>query len=526
MTPSGVPLLEAQGIRKSFGAVRALAGVDFAVQPGEVHALLGENGAGKSTLMNILFGLYRPDSGRLLRDGKLVVFHSPRDAMAAGIGMVHQHFTLVPTFTVAENLALGRTKGIYQPQKAAKEVEDLCQRVGLTVDPNKRVGEMSVGLQQRVEILKALSRDAQVLILDEPTGVLAPQEVDELFTLVRRLAEGGAGIIFITHKLAEVVRLADRVTVLRRGECVLTGPASDYTASELARAMVGADLPPLPTDARDEIKSEPTLSVVLSVKNLSVHDDSGRLRVKEATFDLREGEVLGVAGVEGSGQNELAEALTGLRVPMSGSIVATGHNETARTLSKGRPEEYLAAGGAHIPEDRRRTGLVLEMPIWENLILESHRRPPLKRGIRLNRKAAVNQSEQQIEEYEIRATSPFVRVGTLSGGNQQKVVLARELSRDPRILVAVHPTRGLDVRATAYVCQKIWEHTSRGGAALLISSELDELASLSDRIGVMHDGRWVAELPPSVSREELGLWMTRGALSGQGDAPPQRSISD
>lgn len=534
------PALEAQKIEKRFGAVRALKGVDLSLRPGEVHALLGENGAGKSTLMNILFGLIVPDGGTLLRDGQPMQFRSPQDAMAAGIGMVHQHFTLVPPFTVAENLSLGRTPGLFNSRNAAERVTQLCERVGLQVNPNARVGDLSVGEQQRVEILKALARDAEVLILDEPTGVLAPQEIDDLLALVRRLADGGTAIVFITHKLAEVTRIADRITVLRGGERTLEGDAKQFSLSDLARAMVGEERPANPqskqtaTPHSSILLSETGLDlessdnplppstsseIVLQVENVSVVNDRRETRVRNVTFDLREGEVLGIAGVEGSGQSELAEAVTGLQPLRSGSIRLIAIEGNERDLSLSSPANYIDAGGAHIPEDRRRTGLALSMPIWENLILESHRRPPIRRGIWLDRALARRQSEEAVQEYEVRTPSIDVKASALSGGNQQKIVVAREMGRQPRLLVAVNPTRGLDIRAMAYVHSKIQEHREAGGATLLISSELDEILALSDRIAVMHNGQIVAFLPPDASREVIGLWMTRGAVSPASSAP-------
>ncbi|MBW3621790.1 MAG: ABC transporter ATP-binding protein [Armatimonadetes bacterium] len=512
------PVLEARGIAKEFGGVPALKGVDLALHPGEVHALLGENGAGKSTLMNVLYGLLLPDGGEVLWEGRPTRFGSPRDAMDAGIGMVHQHFTLVPTFTVAENLSLGRAGRLYRRKEAETQADALCQRVGLPVDPRARVGELSVGLQQRVEILKALSRNARVLILDEPTGVLAPQEVEGLLALMRRLAGEGMAVVFITHKLAEVERVADRITVLRRGERVLSGDASGYTAPEIARAMVGADLPS--SQGRRGVP-EGNRERILSVEGLTIRDERGRERVREVSYEIHAGEVLGVAGVEGNGQSDLAEAVTGLRPAATGRVKIAGLTMDAVFMS---PAAFIEAGGAHIPEDRRRTGLALEMPIWENLILESHRRPPVRRGVWLDRREARREGETAVADYEIRTPSIDVKAGRLSGGNQQKVVIAREMGRRPRLLVAVNPTRGLDVRAAAYVHEKIWEHRATGGAVLLISTELDELYALSDRIAVMHRGEMVADLPPNVLREELGLWMTRG--SGPEDSPEPSLATD
>lgn len=504
-----------RGLSKSFGRVQALRHVDLALRPGEVHALLGENGAGKSTLMHLLYGLFPPDEGELLLDGRAIPLRSPREAREAGIGMVHQHFTLTPKLTVAENLALGQRSVFYRAREAEGRVSALCQRVGFDVDPCSPVERLSVGQQQRVEILKALSLPTRLLILDEPTAVLAPQEIDGLLALMRRLADEGIAVVFITHKLAEVERIADRITVLRRGERVLSGQALEFSASAIAQAMIGTDSPSDYANGETDSLPEPR-PVLLSVNSLSVRDETGRSRVEDVSFEIRAGEVLGIAGVEGNGQAELAEAITGLLPHASGEIVLQDGVTDSTFPVKSRPVDFLDAGGAHIPEDRRHTGLALEMPIWENLILESHRRPPIRRGIRLDLRRARQESRTLVREYEVRASSVESMAGTLSGGNQQKLVIAREMDRKPRLLVAVNPTRGLDVRSTAYVAQKIREHRAGGGATLLISSELDELYALSDRIAVMHDGRIVAIVPPTTSREEVGLWMTRGSLD---DAP-------
>jgi simple sugar transport system ATP-binding protein len=520
------PLLEARGIRKRYGSLQALAGVDLILRPGTVHAVLGENGAGKSTLMNVLFGLVQPDSGELLRSGRPVTFLSPRDAMAAGVGMVHQHFTLVPAFTVAENLSLGRVAGRYRPKDAAERIRELSAKVGLEVDPNAVVANLSVGMQQRVEILKSLARNAEILILDEPTGALTPQEIDELMELIRRLASGGAAVAFITHKLAEVERTANEITVLRAGRRVLTGDAKNFTMADLAQAMVGTS----GDSGRKETGETHALSeaneasavrrAVLTVEDARVRGETGVWRVNGASFVLREGEILGIAGVEGSGQTELAEAITGLR-PATGTIRFEPHPGVSRDLTRGNPDIFLRDGGAHVPEDRRRTGLILDMPIWENLILQSHSQPPLRRGVWLNRKLARSLSEAAMKEYEIRAPSIDAPARSLSGGNQQKIVIAREMMRNPRLLVAVNPTRGLDIRTTAYVHRKILENRENGGATLLISSELDEIMALSDRIAVMHAGKIVADLPKTATREEIGWKMTRGATSAD-DAPSAR----
>ena len=498
-----VASLEALGINKRFGTVTALSGVDLTLRPGEVHALLGENGAGKSTLMNVLYGLIAPDRGGIRIAGRPVRFASPRDSMAAGIGMVHQHFALVPTLTVAENLSLGRTQGIYRRREAEERVLKLAERAGLPIDPGALVGDLTVGMQQRVEILKALSRDARILILDEPTGVLAPHEIDELLAMMRRLADGGAAVVFITHKLDEVRRSADWITVLRRGEGVASGRADEFTPEALGAAMVGPGETAVDAGVTSRHPGK-TAADRLVVELLVVAGPRSARAVDDLSLSVAGGEILGVAGVEGSGQVELVEAITGLRPWAAGSITVAGQSPTT-------PAEYIDAGGAHIPEDRRRTGLILTMSIWENLILESHRRPPIAWRFWLDRRSARRSAEAIVDRFDVRTSSIDAPASTLSGGNQQTVVIGRELSRDPRVVVAVNPTRGLDFRSTAYVQQTLRRRRDDGGAILLVSSELDEVISLSDRIAVMFRGRIVAIVPPTCPRAEIGLLMTQGA---------------
>ncbi len=494
--PVSSDLLSARGISKRFGPVQALSQVNFTLKEGEIHALLGENGAGKTTLMNILYGLYQPDSGNIFLRGQPVRFSSPASAVRSGIGMVHQHFTLVPSLTIAENLSLGTERGRYRPQKIAQRLQNLASQLQMEIDPFVRVGTLSVGMQQRVEILKALYQGAQILILDEPTSVLGPLQVQELFHLLRRLKGQGTSIIFITHKLPEVFELADRVTVLRRGQVVLSASLTEVTPSLLARAMVGEEVFP---PRREPVgKGE----VILRVQKLSAPLEGQKRAFTDVSFEIRGGEVLGIIGVEGSGQSELAEVITGLRPAGSGTLLLYG-----QPLSFFSPSSFISGGGAHIPEDRQRTGLILAFSVLENLILVSHAWPPFRKGIRLDWRVAEDYARRLVKEYDIRSPSIYTPVSALSGGNQQKVVVAREFSRNPSLLVAVNPTRGLDVRAAKYIHQKILEHRLRGGATILISSDLEEVLQLSDRIGVMYEGRLLDIVPPETPRERLGLLM-------------------
>lgn len=494
--PISSDLLSAQGISKRFGLVQALSQVNFTLREGEIHALLGENGAGKTTLMNIFYGLYPPDAGGIFLRGQPVHFSSPASAVRSGIGMVHQHFTLVPSLTVAENLSLGTERGRYRPQKVAQRLQTLASQLQMEMDPFVEVGTLSVGMQQRVEILKALYQGAQILILDEPTSVLGPLQVQELFHLLRRLKSQGTSIIFITHKLPEVFEIADRVTVLRRGQVVLTASLAEVTPPLLARAMVGEEIP---SPRREPLEKG---KVIFRVQKLSAPLEGQKRAFTNVSFEIREGEILGIIGVEGSGQSELAEVITGLRPAGSGTLFLYG-----QPLSFSSPSSFISRGGAHIPEDRQRTGLVLAFSVLENLILVSHAWPPFRRGIRLNWRVAEDYSRRLVREYDIRTPSIFTPASALSGGNQQKVVVAREFSRNPSLLVAVNPTRGLDIRATEYIRQKILEHRRRGGATLLISSDLEEVLQLSDRIGVMYEGRLLDIVPSETPREKLGLLM-------------------
>ena len=447
-------VLEMRGIRKEFPGVVANDNINLDIRQGEVHALLGENGAGKSTLMNILYGLYRPDEGEILLHGKPITFSSARDAIQAGIGMVHQHFMLIPVMTVAENIVLGvepREHLLLDERGAEKRVRDLSERFGLVVDPTALVGEITVGQEQRVEILKALYRGADVLILDEPTAVLTPQESKELFAIVNSLKENGRSIIFISHKLNEVLEIADRITVLRRGKTIETVPREGATEESLARAMVGrevllrVDRPPAnPGD------------VLLTVENLHARDDRGIEKVRGVSFDVRAGEIVGIAGVDGNGQTELIEAITGLRKVDSGRILVAGRplkNADARTM--------LDAGVGHIPEDRQRRGLVLEFSIAENIALHDYAKPPAARLGWLFPRRLIERAGRLIKAYDVRGGGPLTRAGGLSGGNQQKVVVAREIERDPKVLIAAQPTRGLDVGAIEYLHRQLVDRARR-----------------------------------------------------------------
>jgi ABC-type uncharacterized transport system ATPase subunit len=499
------PALELRGITKRFPGVVANDRIDFDLQPGEVHALLGENGAGKSTLMNVLYGLYRPDEGEIRIGGQPVTMHSPKDAIERGIGMVHQHFMLIPVMTVAENIVLGtepRREGVLLDLSAAeRRVRELSEQYGLNVDPQARIRDISVGRQQRVEILKALYRGADILILDEPTAVLTPQEATELFGVLRSLTEQGLSIIFISHKLNEVLTISDRITVLRRGQKVETLATAGATEASLARLMVGrevllrVDKPPADTG-----------ETLLEIKNLSVVDDRGLEAVRDVSLDVRAGEIVGIAGVDGNGQTELIDAITGLRRPASGTISVGG-----RDMTKANARKVLDEGMGHIPEDRQARGLVLEFTLTENLALEDYRSPPDSRWGWLFPRRLLARARRLLREFDVRGGGPTARASALSGGNQQKVVIAREVGRDPRVLVAAQPTRGLDVGAIEYVHRRLITVRDEHKAVLLVSLELEEILSLSDRILVLYEGRVVGEYGPDVSEEKLGVAMTGGS---------------
>jgi simple sugar transport system ATP-binding protein len=503
------PLLELRGITKRFPGVLANDHVNFDLRSGEVHALLGENGAGKSTLMNILYGLYTPDEGEVLLRGEQIVLGSTRVAIEQGIGMVHQHFMLIPVMTVAENIVLAteprRAGVLLDYDSARKRVRELSERYGLIVDPDARVDRITVGQQQRVEILKALYRGAEILILDEPTAVLTPQEAKELFEILESLRSQGKSIIFISHKLNEVLEVADRITTLRRGRVVDTIPAAGATEESLARMMVGREVL-LRVDKTPASPAGP----LLQVEDLTVIDDRGLETVRGVSFEVRAGEILGLAGVDANGQSELIDAIAGLRPAQSGRIVVDGHD-----LTGAKAKETLDAGIGHIPEDRHRRGLVLPFTLTENLALHAYRQAPNSQRGFLNLRAMTERARRLLKEFDVRGGTPTTPAGALSGGNQQKVVLAREIDGDPRVLIAAQPTRGLDVGAIEFVHGRLIEQRDAGRAILLVSLELEEILSLSDRILVIYEGRIVGEFPPTATEEELGFAMTGG---GRGEA--------
>jgi ABC-type uncharacterized transport system ATPase subunit len=500
--------LELQGITKRFGSLVANDHIDLVIEPGQIHALLGENGAGKTTLMNILYGLLHPDEGTILIDDQPVSFRSPGDAIKAGIGMVHQHFMLVPVFTVAENVTLGaeptRGLGLLDRRRARREVRELSERYGLNVDPDAYVEYLPVGTQQRVEIIKALRRDASVLILDEPTSVLTPGETEDLFRVIRELKAGGHSIVFISHKLKEVQAIADTITVIRRGRVVGERPPT-ATDAELAALMVGR--PVELTVSKDPARPGAT---VLDVRGLSAFDDHGQPALDDVSFEVKAGEILGVAGVQGNGQTELCEALIGLRPVTAGSVLLDGQD-----LIHATPRDRLRAGFGYVPEDRQEDGLVSDFSVAENLVLDVYDRPPFASGVALNLDAIGANARTLVNEYDVRTPSPAQRVGALSGGNQQKVIIAREMSRDLRLLLASQPTRGLDVGSIEFVHRRIVEERDRGVAVLIVSSELDEIYALADRIAVMYEGKIVAFRPPSVPVDELGMLMAGVGSDGQ-----------
>jgi ABC-type uncharacterized transport system ATPase subunit len=497
-------VLEMRGIRKEFPGVVANDEVSFEVRRGEVHALLGENGAGKSTLMNILYGLYRPDGGEIRLNGKPVSFSSAREAINAGIGMVHQHFMLIPVMTVAENVVLGtepvREGVLLDERAAARRVADMAKTFNFAVDPDALVEDISVGQQQRVEIMKALYRNADVLILDEPTAVLTPQEASDLFDILQTLRQEGMSIIFISHKLNEVLEIADRITVLRRGKTIETVARHGATEASLARAMVGRDVL-----LRVDKPPAAVGDVLLTVQDLHVRDDRGIEKVRGVSLDVRAGEIVGIAGVDGNGQSELIDALTGLQKIESGTVTIAG-----RQLSHASARAALDAGIGHIPEDRQRRGLVLEFSIAENIALHDYAKPPTARSGWLFPGRMVQRARTLIKEFDVRGGGPHTRAGGLSGGNQQKLVAAREIDRDPKVLIAAQPTRGLDVGAIEYLHRRLVAERDEGRAILLVSLELEEILSLSDRILVLFEGQIVGEHTGEVSEEMIGLEMLGG----------------
>jgi general nucleoside transport system ATP-binding protein len=500
--------LELRGITKRFGPVVANDGIDFDLRQGEVHALLGENGAGKSTLMSILYGLYSPDDGEIRVNGEPAEVDSPSKAIDLGIGMVHQHFMLVPVMTVTENIVLGeepRRGALLDVREGARRVKELSDRYGLAVDPNAYIEQVSVGMQQRVEILKTLYRDARILILDEPTAVLTAQESHELFEVLRALKADGVSIVFISHKLNEVLEISDRVTVLRRGRRIDTVPTEGATEESLARLMVGRDV--LLRVAKETAKpGEP----VLEVEDLRARDQRGLEAVRGVSLTVRGGEVVAIAGVDGNGQLELVQSIAGVIVPQSGHVRIAGKDVTGRGV-----RTTTDAGLAHIPEDRHLCGLVLDFTLAENLALREYREPPISNHGLLSVGQMNSRARALIREYDVRGGGPGTLAASLSGGNQQKVAVAREIASNPELLIAHQPTRGLDVGAIEFVHRRLLQERDDGRGILLVSLEFEEIRALADRILVIYEGEIVGEFPPDVSEEELGVAMTGGGRSGR-----------
>jgi general nucleoside transport system ATP-binding protein len=499
---SMAPVLELRGITKRFPGVLANDNIDLVLEEGQVHALLGENGAGKTTLMNILYGLYQPTEGEIYVRGKKVEIHSPGDAIAAGIGMVHQHFMLIPVFSVTDNVMLGeetlRPGGFLDRKATAARIKAISDQYRLQVDPAALVGDLPVGVQQRVEIIKLLYREADILIFDEPTAVLTPQEADDLFRIMETLTEQGKSIIFITHKLREVLDAADVITVIRRGKVVGSTTPAEADQSSLAAMMVGRDV-------RLELDKEPLKKgeIVLEVKDLVVTDQANMVAVDGISFEVYGGEVFGLAGVQGNGQTELVESLTGLMPVQAGSVHING-----RDVTHANPRIITETGTAHVPEDRQRDGLVLSFPVMDNLILNSYYIAPNARGLRMEWKGVEGRAEELIKQYDIRTPSALTTAGDLSGGNQQKVIVARELSRSIKLLIASQPTRGLDIGSIEYIHGQILQRRDDGVGVLLVSTELDEVLQLSDRIGVMYRGKIVAVVPSEeATKGYIGLLM-------------------
>jgi general nucleoside transport system ATP-binding protein len=503
------PALEAKNITKQFPGVLANDHINFDLQKGEIHALLGENGAGKTTLMNILFGLYQPDEGEIKIDGKLKPISSPHDAISNGIGMVHQHFMLVQPLTVTENIMLGQETtieaskalgpiAVLDQRKVAGQIQDLSREYSLMVEPDVLISDLTVGAQQRVEIIKALYRHANILILDEPTSVLTPQEADELFIIMRSLAKQGKSIIFITHKLREVLAVADRISVMRAGKMIGTVTPDGTTQEMLAEMMVGRKV----ILSISKAEAQPG-QIVLEVENLRVLDERKHMVVNGVSLQVQAGEILGVAGVQGNGQTELTEALTGLRHPVDGHVHILGQEMTFAN-----PRKVFETETSHVPEDRQKHGLVLSFSVRDNFVLNTYYRYPFSHGIELDFAAIEEQAENLVKIFDVRTPSTETSAGSLSGGNQQKIIVARELSRPVKLLIASQPTRGLDVGSIEFIHHRIVEARDKGAAVLLISAELDEIMSLSDRIAVMYKGKIVDTLmAKDATREHLGLLM-------------------
>jgi simple sugar transport system ATP-binding protein len=501
-------VLQARGLTKRFPGVLANDKIDIDLRPGEILAMLGENGAGKSTLMNILYGLYKPDEGHIYVRGREVNFSGPSDAIGAGIGMVHQHFMLIPPLTVTENIMLGdestRGAGVLDMGTAERRIRKLSQEYGLEVDPRATIEDLPVGAQQRVEILKAFYREADILILDEPTAVLTPQEANDLFEIMRRLAKNGKAIIFITHKLKEVLAVADRITVLRQGRVAGEALPESATEAQLASLMVGREVV-LAVDKGPALPGAP----VLVVQDLVVRNNRNQFAVDGLSLEVHAGEILGVAGIEGNGQSELVEALTGLRRASGGRVTVGGTDVTNASANT-----MIDAGLAHVPEDRHKHGLVLTYPVCDNLVLNTYDTTPFARGVFRNDRAIIAFAERVVKQFDVRTPNVSVPARNLSGGNQQKTILARELSRDLKLLIASQPTRGLDVGSIEFIHKQIVAERDRGVAVMLVSAELDEIMALADRIAVMYKGKLVAVMPRSeANRDRLGLFMTGGTVA-------------
>ena len=499
-------VIEMREITKVFGEFVANDKINLELRKGEIHALLGENGAGKSTLMNMLAGLLEPTSGEIVVNGQVVKLDSPSKAASLGIGMVHQHFMLVEAFTVAENIILGSelTKnGVLDIARATREINELSDRYGLAVDPTAKVADISVGAQQRVEILKTLYRGADILIFDEPTAVLTPSEIDELMAIMKNLVKEGKSIILITHKLDEIRVVSDRVTVIRRGKSIETVEIAGATNADLAEMMVGRSV----SFKTAKVASQPK-EVVLSIKDLVVNENRGVPAVKNLSLDVRAGEIVGIAGIDGNGQSELIQAITGLRKIESGSVELKGQSIVGL-----HPRQITEMSVGHVPEDRHRDGLVLEMMISENIALQTYYKEPLsKKGI-LNYSNIINYAKKLMQEFDVRAASEIVPASALSGGNQQKAIIAREVDRNPDLLIVSQPTRGLDVGAIEYIHKRLIQERDNGKAVLVVSFELDEILNVSDRIAVIHDGKIQGIVTPeTTNKQELGVLMAGGEL--------------
>ncbi len=515
MKPENVsaPALEMRGITKRYPGVVANDGIDLDVQPGEIHALLGENGAGKSTLMNVLYGLAKPDAGQILLDGKVVDIEDPTDAIDRGISMVFQHFMLVPVLSVADNVLLGKEpmRGpiFLDKREAHRRIRELGERFGFELDPDQKVGDLSVGWQQRVEILKALYREARILVLDEPTAVLTPQETVEIFAVLRRLAAEGHSIIFISHKLYEVLEVADRITVIRRGKVVGSRIPSETDEDDLAELMVGREVQ-LTVDRGESHPTEP----MLTVQDLRVKSSHGGDVVAGISFEVRSGEILGIAGVAGNGQDELVEAITGLTKVHSGSITLDGEDVTTDG-----PRVLHEKNLSYVPADRHRFGLVLSFPLTDNVVLTDYHNEPYSHGLVRDEAAIAKRADEAIEQYDVRTPSATVTAGTLSGGNQQKLIVAREFDRKLKLLVLDQPTRGLDVGSIEFIHKQIIAKRDAGTAVLLVSAELDEVLEISDRIAVMYRGQIVDVVDGrTANKEAIGLMMATGGKSAAAEA--------